>query len=94
MNIIKIIQTFWSIMMLLMPLVTLAEIEITGDKMGEERKKKVMLELKQNIQKVGIALPTWFATYEDMFFGLIINLVVAIFNTFGFFTSGTTLPTD
>ena len=56
---------------------------------GSEKKKKVIQDLKSfaNNPANGVTLPPILVPYEDQLFGLMIDVLVNIFNSNGFFKS-------
>ncbi len=88
MGFLKFIRTLGTIAGFIVPLASIAEYAIEGEKMGAERKKQVLEQLKGEIAKAGIKLPHWIEEHTDAILGLLIDFVVFLLNKFGFFGSG------
>ena len=94
MGFVKFIRTLGVIAGFIVPIASIAEYAIEGEKMGAERKEQVLVQLKGEIVKAGIKLPNWIEEYTDVILGLLIDFVVFLLNKFGFFGSGEQSPTD
>lgn len=88
MGFLKFVKTLGIIAGFIVPIASLAEVAIVGEKMGPERRKEVLKQLKEQIAAAGIELPGWAAEHLDIILGLLIDFVVFVLNKTGFFNLG------
>ncbi len=81
-SILKVFGVLRILFVFAMPFTVLAE---AGGKPGPEKRKEVVDLLKDEVGKLGMALPTWLDRYLDPLLGVIVDVVVTILNRMGFF---------
>ena len=58
---------------------------LCGLLVGEDADQLVVDRLKDELAKLGLALPEWVKKYEDFILGAVVDVVVAVLNRIGFF---------
>ena len=81
-SILKVFAALRILFVFAMPFTVLAE---AGGKPGPEKRSEVVALLKDEIQKLGLAIPAWLDRFLDPLLGIIVDVVVAILNRMGFF---------